>query len=104
MDTKFEEVSPVVGDIVSLRYKYDSKQIIHTGKILYLSKGHIMLLKEDHDVHLHRCEWIIEKPKTPEEVTREKIEKRLKEIIFYNTTPSSVAMILEEFNITEKEV
>lgn len=104
MDTEFEEVSPVVGDIVSLRYKYDSKQIIHTGKILYLSKGHMMLLKEGRDVHLHRCEWIIEKPKTPEEVAREKIEKRLKEIIFSNTTPSSVAMILEEFNIAEKEV
>tara|TARA_R110001592_G_C13193009_1_gene753691 strand:- start:17001 stop:17735 length:735 start_codon:yes stop_codon:yes gene_type:complete len=78
----FENERVKVGDIVSLRYKYDSKQIIHTGKILYLSKRHIMLLKENHDVHLHRCEWIIEKPKTPEELLRERVEKRLKGIIF----------------------
>lgn len=38
-----EKEWPQVGDEVVLRYKFDSKQVMHTGKLLYLSRGHLII-------------------------------------------------------------
>lgn len=94
---------PQVGDEVEFKPNPSTDQWV---KATIKYKGDkFTILKSDNDREFSKrnSKLITRKPKTPEEVAREKIEKRLKEIIFSNTTPSSVAMILEEFNITEKE-
>lgn len=66
-EDKFKEW-PKIGDYVALRYRFDSKQIIHKGELLYLSDNHIIIkLESGNDYHCIRGEWDIEKPKTPEE-------------------------------------
>lgn len=69
---------PCVGDNVALRYKFDSKQVMHTGKLLYLSDSNIIIEKTGNaDYHCHRCDWVIEKPKTPEEALRDDLINRI---------------------------
>lgn len=54
---------PQVGDIVSLRYKYDNKSIHLTGNLEFLSSKHIIV----NDCHKLRCDYEIEKPITDQE-------------------------------------
>lgn len=63
-----------VGDNVSLRYKYDSKGVHCTGKLLYLSDKHIIL--EDtrgNDIYKLRCEYDIEEALSAEEIFKEEL-------------------------------
>jgi len=63
-----------VGDNVSLRYKYDSKGIHCTGKLLYLSDKHIIL--EDsggNDIHKLKGNYDIEEALTAEEIFKEEL-------------------------------
>lgn len=63
-----------VDDKVSLRYKYGSKSIHCTGKLLYLSDKHIIL--EDasgNDIYKLRCDYAIEEALTAEEIFKEKL-------------------------------
>lgn len=73
-----EKEWPQVGDEVVLRYKFDSKQVMHTGKLLYLSRGHLIIeAAKDNDYHCHRCDWLIEKPKSKQDLLIEELHQKL---------------------------
>ena len=63
-----------VGDNVSLRYKYDSKSIHCTGKLLYLSENHIILEDSNgNDIHKLKGNYAIEEALTAEEIFKEEL-------------------------------
>lgn len=69
---------PVVGSYVSLRYKFDSKRIMYTGELLYLSSNHIIIKSENNnDCYCIRGEWDIEKPKSKEDLLIEELQTKL---------------------------
>lgn len=111
-DSKCDEW-PCVGDEVSLRYKFDSKQIMHTGKLRYLSGNHIIIeTDKNSDYHCHRCDWSIEKPKTPEEELRDEVTEAVwkandlwtntKEVQQVSVQEFVTTKILDKYNITKK--
>lgn len=89
---------PQIGDEVSLRYKFDSKQVMHTGKLLYLSDNHIIITTDkNNDYHCHRCDWDIEKPKTSEEKLRDEL------VTLRNKTEESfIDALLDNFKLIKK--
>lgn len=96
-----EDEWPKVNDIVSLRYRFDSKQIMYTGELLYLSSNHIIIKTENgNDCHCIRSEWDIEKPKTPEQELRDEIIDDLGKIIQRGTI--SIVEFLSKYNVTKK--
>jgi hypothetical protein len=51
---------PPVGSKVSLRYKFDSKQIHITGKVLYASLRHCIIDGEHKECHYKMCDYTYE--------------------------------------------
>ena len=98
-DTEFK-----VGDNVSLRYKYDSKGIHCTGKLLYLSDKHIIL--EDasgNDIHKCRCDYDIEVGLSEEELLLNSLEYDIQTSIDNGDTVYGIAYnLLQEYSITKK--
>lgn len=95
---------PKVNDTVSLRYRFDSKQVMYTGELLYLSGNHIIINTENgNDCHCIRSEWDIEKPKKPEQ----ELEYNLTDLIMRardaDVDDVTIARsILSKYNITKK--
>lgn len=91
---------PSVGDEVSLRYKFDSKKIMHTGKLLYLSNSHIIIDTEDgSDCHRCRRDWIIEKPQSPVQELANAIVEKLGAAVDVNDLELVAELILNDTDI-----
>ena len=93
-----------VGDEVSLRYKYDSKGIHCTGKLLYLSDKHIILEDSNgSDIHKLRCDYDIEVGLSEEELLLNSLEYDIQTSIDRGDTAYGVAYnLLQEYSITKK--
>ncbi len=113
-DSKCDEW-PQVGDEVALRYKFDSKQIMHIGKLLYLSGNHIIIATDKNsDYHCHRCDWRIEKPKTPEEELRDDLINSISSCLTFipgmldksdevmRASHQAACNLMAKYNITKK--
>ena len=99
---------PKFNDTVSLRYRFDSKQVMYTGELLYLSSNHIIIKTENgNDCHCIRGEWDIEKPKTPEQELRDELISDFREvgqsgIVLIGMYDKVVDEFLSKYNVTKK--
>lgn len=108
VDDSLDNEWPKVNDTVSLRYRFDSKQVMYTGELLYLSSNHIIIKTENgNDCHCIRSEWDIEKPKTPEQELRDELISDFREIgqsgiVLIGMYDKVVDEFLSKYNVTKK--
>ncbi|AUS00809.1 hypothetical protein NVP1278O_74 [Vibrio phage 1.278.O._10N.286.54.E8] len=59
---------PPVGDIVTIRYNFDSKTVTHTGVVKYASSKYCILDDGDGgEFSYNICDYVYEKPETPQQ-------------------------------------